>query len=534
MKRFDVLSAVLAAGTILAPAMGWAQQPVLVGDSQISSAAATTKYGANATMNISPGNSALMQFNLADMLPAGTTAAQVLKARLIVFTDGVTTGGTVNLYQITSTWSEGTVTYATQPTIAGTAAASISIGANTTFHDFNATTLVQNWITTPANNFGVELQASGTTNITIDSKENTNTSHPAILEIDLSGPAGPTGATGATGPQGPVGPKGATGATGPKGPQGPAGGLTLPFSGSSAVDPSSYGVLSISTTTTGGYAMEAFGGPADPTYEGDAGGAGLYTVGGNGGGNFTIGGTGIYARGGAELYGSSDTPGPGGTFIAGENNNGYGASVAGIVTTGSYGCSTFVPGCASGGPGIIAYAGPNYIPGTAGIFEGSVDVVGNLSKSGGSFKIDHPLDPANKYLYHSFVESPDMMNIYNGNVVTDGSGRAVIDLPDYFESLNRDFRYQLTTIGSSAQAMVATEIANTVHHQDRPGNVKVSWQVTGIRQDAWANAHRIPNEVEKSDVEKGHFLHPELFGHKGEPSVTELAHPRPIVPKAQN
>ncbi len=160
MKRLDLLSAMLAAGAMLAPAMGWAQQPVLVGDSQISSAAATTKYGANATMNISPGNSVLMQFNLADMLPAGTTAAQVLKARLIVFTDGVTTGGTVNLYQVTSTWSEGTVTYATKPTIAGAAAASISIGANTTFHDFNATTLVQNWITTPANNFGVELQAS--------------------------------------------------------------------------------------------------------------------------------------------------------------------------------------------------------------------------------------------------------------------------------------------------------------------------------------------------------------------------------------
>jgi hypothetical protein len=71
------------------------------------------------------------------------------------------------------------------------------------------------------------------------------------------------------------------------------------------------------------------------------------------------------------------------------------------------------------------------------------DVDGNLSKAGGSFKIDHPLDPANKYLYHSFVESPDMKNIYEGNVTTDGSGLETVTLPDWFEALNRDSRYQL-------------------------------------------------------------------------------------------
>ena len=57
--------------------------------------------------------------------------------------------------------------------------------------------------------------------------------------------------------------------------------------------------------------------------------------------------------------------------------------------------------------------------------------------------------------------------------------------------------------------------------------MKVSWQVTGIRQDAWASAHRIPNEVEKSEKEKGHYLHPELFGHAGEPSIIDINHPRP-------
>jgi hypothetical protein len=95
--------------------------------------------------------------------------------------------------------------------------------------------------------------------------------------------------------------------------------------------------------------------------------------------------------------------------------------------------------------------------GFAADFSGNVAVVGSLSKSSGSFKIDHPLDPASKYLYHSFVESPDMMNIYNGNVSTDAQGRAVVQLPEWFETLNRDFRYQLTVIGQFSQAIVASK-----------------------------------------------------------------------------
>ncbi len=151
---------------------------------------------------------------------------------------------------------------------------------------------------------------------------------------------------------------------------------------------------------------------------------------------------------------------------------------------------------------------------------GNLNVTGALTKSSGTFKIDHPLDPANKYLYHSFVESPDMMNVYNGNINTDDSGLATVTLPDWFEALNRDFRYQLTVIGQFAQAIVASEIS---HNQftirtDKP-NVKVSWQVTGIRQDAYANAHRVQVEEDKPPQDQGHYLHPELFGAPPEQAV---------------
>src|SRR5207245_377138 len=98
---------------------------------------------------------------------------------------------------------------------------------------------------------------------------------------------------------------------------------------------------------------------------------------------------------------------------------------------------------------------------------GDVDIAGNLhvggtlTKNAGSFRIDHPLDPENKYLYHSFVESPDMKNIYDGVVILDASGEAVIEMPKWFEALNESFRYQLTAIGRPSPGLyIAEEISN--------------------------------------------------------------------------
>ena len=165
--------------------------------------------------------------------------------------------------------------------------------------------------------------------------------------------------------------------------------------------------------------------------------------------------------------------------------------------------------------------------GLALLVDGDAEVTGVLVKGGGAFKIDHPLDPKNKYLYHSFVESPEMMNIYNGNVVTDAEGFATVELPDWFESLNRDFRYQLTVIGTFAQAIVAKEIHDGafVIQTDQP-DVKVSWQLTGVRQDAWANANRIPLEQDKPASESGKYLHPAAFGAPAEMGI----HGKPPVP----
>ena len=341
---------------------------------------------------------------------------------------------------------------------------------------------------------------------------------------------GPQGEPGPIGPEGPVGPRGIQGDQGIQGerglkgdigPIGPPGGqdvihnATLTGNGSTGTPltvalplimtgpvSNGNGVLTVTNTAAGKPGSILVGGNASNQL---GGGAGMEAHGGVGA-NTSPGGVGLVGFGGGA---SNADGGAGGTLIGGgssANGGGDGAFAVGGLGTG--------PGN-RGGRGIVAIPGSGTggaTVGLAGDFFGDVRISGTLSKGGGSFKIDHPLDPENKYLYHSFVESPDMMNVYNGNVTTDGDGRAVVTLPDWFEALNRDFRYQLTAIGTFAQVIVGEKIRGNrfVVRTNKP-NVEVSWQVTGIRHDAFANAHRIPVEEDKPESERGRYLHPEAF-----------------------
>lgn len=180
----------------------------------------------------------------------------------------------------------------------------------------------------------------------------------------------------------------------------------------------------------------------------------------------------------------------------------------------------------SGSAGVVAVGDFSHVarlgtPDYAGDFHGDVIVRGNLSKSGGSFKIDHPLDPANKYLSHSFVESPDMKNIYDGVATLNASGEAVVELPEGFEALNKDFRYQLPAVGAPGPNLhIAKKISgNRFTIAGGASGMEVSWQVTGTRQDAWANAHRIVVEETKPTSERGTYLAPEVLGKPREQGV---------------
>jgi hypothetical protein len=119
-----------------------------------------------------------------------------------------------------------------------------------------------------------------------------------------------------------------------------------------------------------------------------------------------------------------------------------------------------------------------------------------------------------------------MMNIYNGNITTDQNGEAVVEMPNYFDALNKDFRYQLTVIGQFAQAIVASEMKdNRFMIKTNAASVKVSWQVTGVRHDAYADKHRVKVEEDKSEKERGHYLHPEVFNQPEEKSIEWARHP---------
>jgi hypothetical protein len=203
------------------------------------------------------------------------------------------------------------------------------------------------------------------------------------------------------------------------------------------------------------------------------------------------------------------------------NGNGVEANTDSASDAGVYG---WAPSFVSGGTGVRAAAfgtGAVALRATAGgtatqaaVFTGNVQVTGTLTKGAGSFKIDDPVDPANKYLSHSFVESPDMKNIYDGVVRTDARGLATVTMPRWFGALNRDFRYQLTVLGRSfARAIVWQELdGNRFTIRSNEPRTKVSWQVTGIRRDAYANAHRIPVEQDKLGADRGRYLNPEVYG----------------------
>ena len=237
---------------------------------------------------------------------------------------------------------------------------------------------------------------------------------------------------------------------------------------------------------------------------------------------------------GIAVYGmhrSADGMGTGGHFSGGNTGVSGSSTFAGIeehigVNGSAYGSSGVCTGVNAHAQGSgtnygvhsTSYGGAtNY----AGYFNGNVQVAGTLSKSSGAFRIDHPLDPANKYLQHSFVESPDMKNVYDGVIALDSAGEASVVLPKWFESLNRDFRYQLTAIGGPAPNLHVAEGITGGRFRIAGGEpgMDVSWMVTGIRRDPYAEAYPIDVEVDKPAGEQGLYLHPELYGLPRETAI---------------
>ena len=249
----------------------------------------------------------------------------------------------------------------------------------------------------------------------------------------------------------------------------------------------------------GGDSMSTRGGDS---MDNGGGGQGLSAAGGRATGAGFEGGAGIVASGGPGFNGAK---------------NGPAAVLNGDVEIRNTGHLTV--------SGFVQFDGNANIDGILTVFSG-LNVVNSKH-----FKIDHPLDPENKYLYHASIESSEVLNLYSGNITTNQQGEAVVQLPDWFEALNRDFRYQLTVIGSFAQAIVGSEIkGNRFTIKTNAAGVKVSWQVTGVRSDAEMRKHPFKVEEDKPETERGYYLSPDAYN---QPEARRITSGRPAEPMRQ-
>lgn len=219
------------------------------------------------------------------------------------------------------------------------------------------------------------------------------------------------------------------------------------------------------------------------------------------------------ATGSAGVWGK--TGGGGGSVSTGVRGDGNGAGTSGVAAFNNLG--TAIYGQSSG-------------TNNAGFFSGNVTVTGDLQVNGSkNFKIDHPLDPANKFLIHAAVESSEMKNIYDGVITLGADGSATVTMPSYFGALNVEYRYQLTCIGGQAMVYVAEEMNQNQFKiaGGKPG-MKVSWQVTGVRNDAAAISRPLQNEVNKVGYEIGRYMNPEAFGKPAKMRIDPLDEPKSV------
>ncbi len=265
-----------------------------------------------------------------------------------------------------------------------------------------------------------------------------------------------------------------------------------------------YGVYGV-TSSPAGYAgyfagRGYFGGNvgfnvASPAYQIDAAGSGLYVIQGT---------NSIVSNGAGAIRGHATSITATTIGVIGECESDTGRGV--------FGAARNTSGSAIGVYGFTAAGASSY-----GVYAG-----GNLGATGTkSFRIDHPLNPQNAYLLHYSAEAPEPQNFYNGVAVLDASGEAWVELPDYFEVINRDYRYQLTALDA---AMPELHIARRIQGNSfligggKP-NMEVSWEVKAIRNDPWVREYGAPAEILKPEGERGKYQRPELYGMPAEMGI---------------
>jgi hypothetical protein len=199
---------------------------------------------------------------------------------------------------------------------------------------------------------------------------------------------------------------------------------------------------------------------------------------------------------GSGVFGLNVAPDDGINDLAGVTGNGGFVGVLGNSDVGGFGVASLT--------GILA--------------------LGDLTAIGvKAFTIDHPQDPENKYLRHFAIESNEVLNMYRGNAILDQNGEAEVEMPSYFDSINKDFSYQLTAVGAPAPGIyVSQELVNGKFKiAGGSAGQKICWQVTAERNDAYLQAYPDKAETEplKPENRRGRYLRPELYGQPSSKSM---------------
>jgi hypothetical protein len=289
-------------------------------------------------------------------------------------------------------------------------------------------------------------------------------------------------------------------------------------------------IRAFATSPTGSYATYGVYGRSYASGDGSIGVYGRSSYNSNSGATY-----GVYGRSDGQEP-SPSGPYPLGVYgLAGNTSSSFGI--------GGYFQSNAYQGCGAEGQGRLvgvravatATSGLNFgvaattssAAGVAGWFEGDVNVTGDIHKSNCYFLIDHPLDPENKLLRHTCVESPEGLLIYRGEATLDTDGETVVELPSYFEVLTDEAEasVHLTPHGKPFLAGFEWEPGHTAFTVYGSPERTVSWMVLAGRDDPVARQHQRPVEEEKGSVgslcNRGELLYPAAYGY---PKTTGMAH----------
>ena len=326
MNRKQILRLLLLpVAALLAPAQVYST----LGDTYISQTNPTNNFGNIGTMTVGPlgspsglGNAALVQVDISRLLALGVSSSQIQQATFTVYVHTVGVSGGLDLATLQSSWSESTATYNAAPTPSGAVQSNVPVSGSNGYVTFDITSVLQAWVTTPSSNNGLQITAALAqpgTQVILDTKESTTTSHPAFIDVVLAatgtvGPTGPMGLPGATGATGSAGANGTVGPTGAAGPSGAAGasGATGPAGANGTVGPTGAAGPSGAAGASGATGPAGANGTLGPTgAAGPSGAVGASGATGPAGANGTVGPTGAAGPSGA--VGANGATGPAGT-----------------------------------------------------------------------------------------------------------------------------------------------------------------------------------------------------------------------------